>query len=213
MAEETKEETKEESKEGTSNFDEAKMAELIKANVSASQKELIAQLKADKEEEKPKEEVKEDFWDEIVNSRTSGKINQANVRAEAAEDKVDFYSSDEWLEGIDDLLPGDSLEEVKKHKKEIRTRLETTFQNMLKAGRGTHRADLLDYELGKYLKENKKAFIETVEKKSTKRKEVELQKARKGVDITAGNVSNFTPSDIHAMSMEKVIEEFGHVGF
>jgi hypothetical protein len=198
-------------------FDEAKMAELISKNVNSSLKEAIAALpQPEPQYQQPQQvdtPVEPDFWDQQINPRVDGKIANVNLRALAAEDKVDFFSSEAWTTELDEMLPGDTPEEIAQHKKEIRLRLEKTFTTMLQSGRGTRRADILDYEVGKYLREKKSEFKDSVVKKAGKSREAELEKARRGVDISSGNISNFTAQDIHDMDFERVVKEFGQVGF
>lgn len=215
MAEEIKEETKEASSSlGLSKED---IAELIKTNVGSSMKELMANLPQQQPVyQEPAQDTRTDddkLWDNIIGSRVNPSIANAQLRADAAEDKADFYASDTWLTDIDDLLPGETEAEIKEAKKEIRKRLETTFSNLIKTNRATPRADLIEYEVGRYLRENKTKFLETVEKKSKKKGEVELEKAKKAVSISSGNISNFSPKDIHGMDYDKVVKEFGEVLF
>ncbi len=196
-------------------LDESKLSELIKKGL----KDSFDELATNQRNNQPQQEVQStDPWEEVLGPRIRKGTQASDNRSAAAEDKVDFYTSDYWLKDIDDILPGDSNTEegiisLNKAKKEIRETLETTFSNLLKQNRGIPRSDIVDFAVGQYVKKNKSSYIEGLSKKSSLQKEREVQKARKGVDIQSGNISNFAPDQIHKMSQEKINEEFGGVQF
>jgi hypothetical protein len=198
---------------GSPPLDEAKLSEMIKKGV----KETIETL-ASERSERPVEAAQStqttDPWDEILEPRITRKTQQSSLKADAAEDKVDFYTSDYWLTEVDDILPGDTgTDDLAKSKKDLRDGIEKTFTNLMKQGRATPRADIANFVLGEYIKNNKSTYVESVVKKSSTRKEQELQKARRGVDISAGNITNFTAEQLHKMPQDKIVEQFGDVSF
>jgi len=200
-------------------FDKAELAKLVKENVGTSFKEALEEQSRQQEFNKTQEANTQkdstqqgDFWDDIINPRVSAKTNAASLAAQAAEDKVDFYTGGDF-DTVDDFLISDDPEERGKEKLEIRKKVEETFSNMLKAGKGTYRKDILSYVLGEKLKKDRVAYQESINKRSAKSKQAELEKARRGVDISTGILTNFTPEDIHKMPFEKVVEQFGDIHF
>ena len=189
-------------------FNKEELARFIKEGVQNSIRELAAQPKV--ETPTPdKENPFQEWIDPIVNPR----LARASLQAQSAEDRVEFYTSDEWLTGIDSLLAGDSSEEVSLAKKAIKDDLEKTFSDMVRAGKGTFRKDLLNLSIGKYIRENHAKVAESYVKRSSVKKEAELDKARRSVDMGSGTMSNFTPQDIHSMDTQKMLEDFGEVSF
>lgn len=215
MAEETQTEEKQES----SGFDEAKMSELIQKNMNASFKELLAeQAKTQQQQTETPQQVEApapepDFWDNLINPKVDGKVASATIAAQAAEDKVDFYSSDEWIEEVEEWLTEDDPTKRKAEKAKLREEIESTFRNLLKSGKGTFRKDIFSYVLGEKIKKDRVKYQENIGKKREKQAEADIQKARRAVDITSGGVSNFSASDIHAMSTEKMLKELGNLTF
>ncbi len=124
-----------------------------------------------------------DPWDEVLEPRINKRTQQSNITAQSAEDKVDFYTSDYWLTELDEMLPGD---------------LDT---------------DEGKVAVGQYIKKNKTSYIEGVSKKSSLKKEMEVTKAKRAVDMSTGNISNFSPEQIHKMDQSKIDEQFGNVLF
>lgn len=222
--EETKEEEKSEEKSSTG-LTEEQLNKIIKENVSSSMKTVLSEQAAEAQQRQQQYQnqqynaqqgnKEEDVWDTILDPKINPRFQRAELMTMASEDKADFYSSDAWLTEVDEMLPGETSEEIKKHKAEIRKRLEKTFSNLISRGAqaAAPRSDLIDYEVGKYIKEHKEDFFSSVEKKRGKKKEDELDKAKRAVDIGSGNISNFKPENIHKMSYEKVVEEFGNVAF
>lgn len=214
MAEEAKETIDTETEKPA--FDEAKMSEMIKANVSTSMKEVIDQLNQNKpvaDEPRNVQQDNPDFWDDIVNPRVTKHTAKANLAAEAAEDKLDFYTSDDWTEEVEEFLVEDDPTKRKAEKKAIRDEVEKIFKNLISTGRGLPRKDICDAVLAQKLKKDRIKYQEAVVNRHNKRKESDLDKAKRGVDITAGNISNFTPSQIHEMTEEKMLSEFGSYRF
>src|SRR5438309_371127 len=146
-------------------LDEVKLSELIKKGMKDSFDELRnSQGNAQQNNQSPQTQST-DPWDEVLEPRIRKGTQQSNSIAAAAEDKVDFYTSDYWLKEIDDILPGDNTTEegnivLNKAKKEIRETLETTFSNLLKQGRGIPRSDIIDFAVGQYVKKNKSTYTE-----------------------------------------------------
>jgi len=199
-------------------LDEVKLSELIKKGLKDSFDELTNdQRNSQQSTQQSTQTQSTDPWDEVLEPRIRKGTQQSNSIAAAAEDKVDFYTSDYWLKEIDEILPGDDTEDGKvslqKAKKEIRDTLETTFSNLLKQGRGIPRSDIVDFAVGQYVKKNKSTYTEGLVKKSSLQKEKEVQKARRGVDIQSGNISNFSPEQLHNMPQDKINEQFGGVLF
>ena len=195
----------------TEPLSKADMQAFIKQGVQDSLRETLEQTAVQAHQsatQQPDNPFKE-WIDPVVNPR----LQQAAITAQAAEDKIDFYSSEQWLTELDDLLPGDSEAEIKSAKAAIRESLEKTFTSMLKAGKGTFRKDLIDYEIGKYIRENKSKVQESYTKRRNAKVEAELERARRGVDISSGAISNFQPQDVHGMGWDKLVEQYGNVGF
>jgi len=196
-------------------LDEGKLGEMIRQGLKDGLSEL--QRGTQNSNTNVRDEPK-DAWDEILDPRINKKTSQATLRADAAEDKVDFYTSDYWLKEIDELLPGDSntedgIVELNKAKKAVREKLESTFTNLLKQGRGIPRTDIVDFALGQYIKESKGTYTDGIIKKSSLKKQKEVEKARRGVDMSSGNISSFSAEQLHKMPQDKINEEFGSLLF
>ncbi len=219
MAEELVENIEDKEVESKPQLDEGKLSELIKKGMKDSFDELAANNQRNTQNLQGQQQVQStDPWDEVLEPRIRKGTQQSNSIAAAAEDKVDFYTSDYWLKEIEEILPGDSTSEegilsLQKAKKEIRETLETTFSNLLKQGRGIPRSDIVDFAVGQYVKKNKSTYTEGLVKKSSLQKEREVQKARRGIDIQSGNITNFTPEQLHNMPQDKINEQFGGVLF
>jgi hypothetical protein len=199
---------------GSPPLDETKLSDMIKKSVRDSLETLASERSHTPPVETPNSPQTTDPWDEILEPRITRRTQQSSLKADAAEDKVDFYTSNYWLTEVDDVLPGDTgTEDLAKSKKDLRDGIEKTFNNLMKQGRATPRADIANFVLGEYIKNNKSTYVESVVKKSSTRKEQELQKARRGMDISAGNITNFTPEQLHKMPQEKIVEQFGDVSF
>ncbi|SRR6266568_963833 len=193
-------------------LNEEKLGELIKKGFKESL-ESLGQQSQQQTAQEPK-----DPWDEVLEPRINKRTQQSNITAQSAEDKVDFYTSDYWLTELDEMLPGDlDTDEGKvalsKAKREVREKIETTFSNLVKQGRGIPRKDIADFAVGQYIKKNKTSYIEGVSKKSSLKKEMEVTKAKRAVDMSTGNISNFSPEQIHKMDQSKIDEQFGNVLF
>ena len=195
-------------------FDEAKLSEMIKKGVQDSLKEAIATQQTTQQTTKVEDKSTEtDPFDAWLNPKIDTKVASATLAAQSAEDKADFYSSEFWLTEVDEHLLGDTPEELKAAKTELRKSLESTFTNMIKQGRGTPRADLVLFEIGKYNKANKGKIDESITKRSKAKQEAELEKARRGVDIGVGALSNFQPQDVHGMKWDDIAEKYGQLAF
>ena len=207
MAEEALNEEQEETRP---TFDKDAIETLVKKSVKDSFNEVLQQQAPRSQE--PTKQVDNPFAD-WVNPLVDHKVNAATLASQDAQDKVDFYTSDAWLTDIDDFLVNDDPAKRATEKKALRDKIETTFSNMLKMGKGICRADIKDYVIGQKLKEDKAAYQESIGRRLNKKKEADLDKAAKGVNISAGNISNFTAADIHKMTFEKRVETFGEVLF
>src|SRR6266853_6934177 len=172
MAEELVDTVEDKEVESKPQLDEVKLSELIKKGMKDSFDELAAnQRNTQQSNQQNVQQQSTDPWDEVLEPRIRKGTQQSNSIAAAAEDKVDFYTSDYWLKEIEEILPGDSTSEegilsLQKAKKEIRETLETTFSNLLKQGRGIPRSDIVDFAVGQYVKKNKSTYTDGLVKKS-----------------------------------------------
>src|SRR5438876_5437259 len=87
-------------------FDQAAIAEMIKASTreAFAEQQSRDQGRAVQTAPMPQQQQVENPFADFVNPIVQPRLNAANLRAEAAQDKVDFYTSDEWLTELDDLL-------------------------------------------------------------------------------------------------------------
>ncbi|SRR6266516_6775631 len=208
-------ETTTETIESTPALNEEKLGELIKKGFKES---LDSYTQSTQQSTQQQSTEAKDPWDEVLEPRISKRTQQSNITAQSAEDKADFYTSDFWLTELEELLPGDTETDegklaLSKAKKEVRENIETTFSNLVKQGRGIPRKDIADFAIGQYIKKNKASYMEGVSKKSSLRKEMEVKKAQRAVDMNTGNISNFSPEQIHKMEQSKIDEQFGSVLF
>ncbi len=219
MAEEdkSKDSSNNENKETPPQFSEEKLAELVKNNVNASLKDVMANLNQNQnnvqQQQNVEKEKEPDFWDTFIDGKVNPRVAKAELQSEAAVDKLDYYSSDDWLVELDDFLVEDDPDKRKEEKTKIREDIEKYFNNLLKAGRGLPRKDIAAAVLGEKVKKDKIKYQESVVNKSQKKRDSDLQKARGAVSISSGNISNYSPQDIHGMSSEKIIETFGSLTF
>ncbi len=212
MAEETTTKDTETPETKEPQFDPVKMSELIKQNVGESVKAALAASQTPQQQ--TTEAAKEpDIWDEILTPRITASTARGNLAAASAEDKVDFYSSDDWLEEVEDFLVEEDPSKRKAEKRAVRDEIERLFDLQVSKGRGLPRTDIFHAVLGEKVKKDKVKYQESIGKKATARQQAELQKAKKGVDIGAGNVNDFTPAEIHAMPMATVLEKYGNIPF
>jgi hypothetical protein len=210
MAEETNTNTT--SNTANSSIDETKLADLIKANISSS----LAELKQDfTQQQQPSQTTtateEPDFWDNIINPKVDKKVSAASLQAELAKDQVDFYTSDEWL-SVDEWLVEEDPSKRNDEKKALRKQVEDYSLSLARQGRAMPRADIFNAVLGEKLKKDKVKFEENIGKKHKANAENELEKARRGVDITSV-MNNFTPESVHKMDWDKVKETYGQVVF
>ncbi len=215
----------EETSEGTTTpsvgLSEEKLAELIKANVDTSMKDALANLRAEQESYTTQTKESEtsptiegnDFWDGVISRRVDGKVKQANLQAEIAQDKIDFYTSEQWLEEADEWLTEEDPAKRKAEKKALREDIEKAFNGLVQNGRGMPRADIFKAVLGEKITKDRAKYVESIGRKKDKQRETELAQARRGVDISSGNITNFTPADIYKMDHAKLLETFGEVSF
>ncbi len=156
--------------------------------------------------------VEQNPFAEFINPLVEPRIRAASLQGEAAQDKVDFYTSDEWLLDIDDHL-GSTPEEVKAAKAEVRAEVEKTFTDMLRAGKGTFRKDILSYVMYERIKKNKTKFNDTVAARAKRKAEADIETARRGVDIATTTAMNFSREDIEKLSDEDMMKQFGDLAF
>lgn len=198
MAEELTQETKEPS------FNQEQMQQFIQQSVQNSFRDAL------QSQEEPVKQQETDPWADIINPHIQPKVQQAELRAAAAEDKSDFYSSDEWLVDVEDHF---ITEDSRKERKELREEVERLFTQQMKAGKPLPRKDILAYLLGNRVLSKKTEYQEAIVKKRTKQQDASLQKARQMQEFSSGNISNYEPQAIHAMTDEKLVETFGNMAF
>ncbi len=207
--------TKEEQE--SKSFDEKKMAELIAQNVNTSIKEALKDLPQQQApqpvQQQQQQKVEPDIWDDIVGSRVNPHLANANLQSAIASDKIDFYSSDDWLEEVDNLLLETDPVKRKAEREEIRKDIETKFSNLVSSNRGIPRKDIFSAVIGERVKKDRAKYEEASYTKRNKSKEAELDKARKAVDISSGNISNFNAADVYEMDHAKMLKEYGNVPF
>lgn len=152
------------------------------------------------QEQPVQQQPQQDFWADIINPRIQPQIQQSQMAAAAAIDMANFYNSDEW-DQVDDLLDdGDmTVKELKQEKAKIKREVEKTFEDMMKQGRGTSRAAILDYVMGKELRSNADTYRKKAVKRSDKTRQQELANARRGSDIAASGISSMGRDDIMNM--------------
>jgi len=211
---ETTENTQTETK--TPAFDEAKLQESIRDNIRQSLEEYTRVERETRLQEQQAKKVEEDpgddFWDKIIDPKVNKKVASSTVAAEAAQDKVDFYTSDEWLTESEAWLVSEDPEDRRKEKAELRDKVEKYFNNLLKSGRGMPRADLFNAVLGEKIKKDKTKFEENIGKRNKRKLDDELQQAQRGVDLTSV-MASYTPESVHKMDWEKVEETYGSLVF
>ena len=138
-------------------------------------------------------------------------LQQANLAAAAAADLATFYGSEEWQD-MDEFLIGDSAEDRKKEKSQMRADIERYFQDMLRAGKPIVRSDIAKFVVGQKLTKDRSAYQESIGKKAKARADDELRNARRRVDISGGQ-ADFDPREIYKMSHEEVVKKFGDISF
>lgn len=210
MAEET-----ETTNQSSSSFDEAKLAELIKTNVNTSLDSIKAELVQNRiqaqTETQPAKVEEPDFWDSIIDPKVNKKVASASLAAELAQDQVDFYTSDEWL-NVDAWLVEEDPTKRAEEKKALRKQVEDYSSSLVKQNRAMPRSDIFNAVLGEKIKKDRTKFEENIGKRHKANAESELAKARRGVDM--GSVMNdFTPESVHKMDWDKVTETYGQLTF
>lgn len=197
-------------------LDEAKLSELIKTNVnegiSALRTELAQGNTNTNVTTEPKSSEATDFWDSIINPKIDTKVNKASLQAEAAQDQVDFYTSDEWLTEAEQWLTEDDPEKRKVEKAEIRKDLETKFKKLLDNGRGMPRTDIFKHVLGDKITKDGVKFRENIGKKHKASVDAELEKAQRGVDMSTV-MADFSSDSVHKMKWEDVQSTYGGLSF
>lgn len=199
-------------------LDEAKIAELIKASQQESIKTALAaqqaqQLATQQPQEAPPER---DVWDDILEpklARERQRADQAGFIGAAANDKADFYSGEFWEDEVASWLPHEDEAELKTAKRELRKKIEDQFDKLAREGRALPRADIAKHQLMEHLTENKTKFHESTEKKRKQKETVELDKAKRGVDIQAGTMFSMDVAELESMPFEKIHEKYGKVPF
>jgi hypothetical protein len=195
-------------------FDEDKLAELIKSNVSSEFSQLKDELKSQRTQvdthlNEPKTEP--DFWDNIIDPKVNSKTAKAELQSALAQDKVDFYTGDDWLT-VDEWLVEEDEDKRKAEKKALRDKIEEYSSNMAKSNRAMPREDIYKAVLGEKIKKDKVKFEEGIGKRNKAKEQTELDKARRGVDINT-TLNDFNSESVHKMSWDKVAENYGALTF
>ena len=194
-------------------FDQEALAKLVADQVDKSFKEAVTNAQQSTTQQVntnvPEKLPFQDFVDPIVGPR----IANAQLQAEIAADKADFYSSDAWLADADEFLIEDDADKRKIEKAALRAEVERVFNNAVKAGKGVPRSDVLSFVIGEKLKKDRIAYQESINKRVSNREATKLEAARRQTDLSTGNVSSFDPASIHAMSTEKMLEQYGKLEF
>jgi hypothetical protein len=217
MAEET-EELKEAASGG---LDEGKLAELLKQNQDASIAAMLAEMEKQRQSQQPTYQppaaaqpaAEPDYFEQLVDQRSDAKFRQANFASAAAQDAAEFYSGEFWNETVEDWLVGETEEEQKAERKELRKKINDKFQQLAREGRPLPREDIANYFLMDGLKSNRSKLEAKITKKSQKVHESDLEKAKSRVDISAGAVIDFNPVELHKLTGEKIKEKFGSLQF
>ena len=214
MTEETKDTTESTETAKQPQLDKATVDELIKTNLKEAIAGLQQQQQATQQvNAQPVQQKEPDFWADILDPHIKAGTAQADLNSAIAMDKVDFYSSDEWLTEVDEYLTEDDPTKRKTEKANLRKEVERVFDTNVKQNRGLPRSDVLKGVLGHMLIKDPEKFKASASKKATAEKESELDKAKKAVSIGAGNITNFSAADINSMTLEKVQEQFGSMEF
>lgn len=140
-------------------------------------------------------------------------LQQAQLQAEIAQDKADFYSSDLWLDEVDDHLISDDPKERRQEKSDLRKQVEKLFEDNIKAGQPRTREALMTYLLGQRAITKKADLRSAQSRREQKSKDADLDKARRGVDISAGLISDFSPQSVQEMSLEDMRKKYAEVSF
>lgn len=197
----------------SSTFNREELAEFIKSQVKegvSSTLQEAANFRA--EQPSPGTPEVEDPWDALISPRVKPGLAQAQLMAQAADDKVDFYSSPEW-EQVDDWLVEEDPEKRRAEKAEMRKKVESAFSNLLKQGKGLHRADIFNSVLGEKIRKDKEKFVESIGKRKAKQESDALDKARRAVEPTPGSISSFTRDDVLTMDEESFTKKLGALTF
>jgi len=216
MAEDT-EELKEEASP-PKGLDEAKLAELLKQNQDASIAAMLAEMEKQRQQQlapqpQPQPTEQPDYFEQLVDQRSDAKFRQALFSSEDARDTTKFYSGEFWNETVDEWLVGETADEQKAERKELRKKIEDKFQQLAREGRPLPREDIANYFLMDTIKSNKAKLEAKITKRSQKSQETDLEKARSRIDISAGAVIDFNPVELHKMTPEKIKEKFGALQF
>ncbi len=183
----------------------------IQAAVAESITNSMANLKP-AERAVTQQEPAKDPWEDILNPVLEPKLAQSRLRAEAAEDRAEFYSSDTWLEDANEFLLSDDPTKAKAEKAALKIDIEKTFNDLIANGRGMKREDIFNYKIGQLVTKKRVEYQESIGKKRSK-KQSDLERAQKGVEFQTGMVSNYDTAQIFDLPEEKLIEQFGSLTF
>ncbi len=195
-------------------FDENKIAELIQKEVASSFKSALAEANENRQTQQVPRQTQQSETDPIaewLNPHIQPHLQRANLASAAALDKADFYGSEEW-ENLDEIL-GEDEADLKKEKREIRTLVEKRFEELVKAGVPTPRKTVLELVLGQKMSKDSASFIDKVSKKSAKKKDADLNRARSASDIGAAQVTSMSRDDVYAMDDDAFEKAFADIQF
>lgn len=191
------------------NLDMSQLETLITNSVNNSFKEAFNSREQETQAQTQATQER-DPWADIVEPIVNPRLQQLQLSNEAAQDKIDFYSSDTWLENINEHFTSD---DVKKEKAEFRAEIEKTFTNLLRAGKPLPREDIAQYLLGQKVVKQGASYHEAQANKRAKKKEDALKHAQRAVEFQTGNISTYTPQNLFDMDHDKLVENFGSYTF
>jgi hypothetical protein len=199
-------------------LDEARLAELLKQNQDASIAAMLAEMEKQRQQQPAPQQQQQqteqpDYFEQLVDQRSDAKFRQALFSSEDARDTTKFYSGEFWNETVDEWLVGETPEEQKAERKELRKKIEDKFQQLAREGRPLPREDIANYFLMDAIKSNRAKLEAKITKRSKRAEETDLEKAKSRVDISAGAVIDFNPIELHKMTAEKIKEKFGSLQF
>ena len=198
--------------DNTPAFDENRIAELIQKEVASSFKAALSEVNETRQPQQVQlQSQTADPIAEWLNPHIQPHLQRANLASAAAMDKADFYGSEEW-ENLDEIL-GEDEADLKKEKREIRTLVEKRFEELVKAGVPTPRKTVLELVLGQKMSKDSASFIDKVSKKSAKKKDAELNRARSASDIGTAQVTSMNRDDVYAMDDDAFEKAFADIQF
>lgn len=196
------------------NIDSAQLEELIKQSVSSSFKELEETQRETQRTSTSQTDTRQtettDPWADIVNPLVEPRLAQMQLQTQAAQDKIDFYSSDSWLTELDEHLTSD---DTKTEKADFRKEIEKTFSNLMQKGSPLPREDIAKYLLGQKLIKSGTKHYESKNKKAQARRDADLQHAQRAVEFQSGIPTSVQPQKLYDMTFDDIVKEYGTVQF